>query len=296
LNKNSDSYGGSEGFEGMGGLRENAVCLTRTFLYARSLGIGMGIGGEMGLLGDFERIMDGGLRENTLYLVRGLPGSGKTAFCMTLMREMLEGGKDCVYLTTELSPKSFTDHARHGFGWDFEPFEREGRLQFLDACSWKSGGGGAGALDASDLMTMSHELGRLLSDVNERKRGKFFLFFDSVTSLLLYNPVEVVVKFLQVLATRMRETGNPDLPGIFTLEEGVHDEKVMNALSFFMDGIFETRLVPVDADFRREFRVTALKTATHRMKWLPVKIDRSGFGFPDEAFKEAVEWYPRKTL
>lgn len=251
---------------------------------------------DMGLATDFERIMDGGLRENTIYLVRGLPGTGKTALCTTLMREMLEKGEDVVYLTTELPPATFMAHAKHGFGIDFEPYVKEGRLQFLDACSWKTGGTGKDLLDVSDLMTMSHELGGLLAEVNGKKRKRFFLFFDSVTSLLLYNPVEVVIKFLQVLVARMRETGNPDVPGMFTLETGVHDEKVVNMMSFFMDGVFETRLVPVDSDYRREFRVMALKTGAHRLGWLPVKIERSGFGFPEEALKGDVEWLQKTPL
>ncbi|MEM3030421.1 MAG: hypothetical protein QXH27_01685 [Candidatus Micrarchaeia archaeon] len=46
----------------------------------------------------------------------------------------------------------------------------------------------------------------------------------------------------------------------------MHDEQVVNALSFFMDGVFETRLVPTDGDFRREFRVMTLKNAAHRLE------------------------------
>lgn len=244
--------------------------------------------GSTALLSDFEKIIDGGLRENTIYLIRGLPGSGKTSFCVTLLGELLEKGEECVYLTTELSPKDLMKHTKNGFGLDFERYVREGKLLFLDACSWKTGKSGPEVLDVSNLMTVSHELSVLLDEVSSNKRKRFFLFFDSITSLLLYNPVEGVVKFLQVLVERMRMACENGVPGIFTVETGIHDKTTVNMASFFMDSIFETRKLPVAEDIIRQFRVMTLKSARHETRWLPIKIDKSGFGFVEGSNRTLV--------
>lgn len=243
----------------------------------------------MGLFSDFERIIEGGLQENTVYLMRGLPGSGKTAFCTTLLKELLEKGKDCVYLTTELSPRDFMAHTKHGFGVDFEPYVKKGKLLFLDACTWKIGKSGPGVINISDLTALGHELSMLLVDVCDKKKERFFLFFDSITSLIIYSPPEIVVKFLQALATRMRETCEGGIPGVFTVETGIHDDKIINMMSFFMDGIFETRVVPVDGDIARQFCVATLKSAKHETKWLPTKIDKNGFRFLMGELKKGVK-------
>ena len=165
---------------------------------------------------------------------------------------------------------------------------KEEKLLILDACPWKAGKSGPEVLNAGNLTTVSHELSVLLDAVSKNNRNRFFLFFDSITSLLLYHPAEGVVKFLQVLVERMRKACENGVPGIFTVETGVHDKATVSLVSFFMDGIFETRKLPTADDIIRQFRVMALKSARHETRWLPIKIDKSGFVFVEESLNRGL--------
>jgi circadian clock protein KaiC len=225
----------------------------------------------MGLLEDFEKIIQGGFKENTIYLLRGPPGSGKTVFTLTLLKELLDKGSRCVYLTTELTPEELKTHAKRGFGLDFGTYEKAGKLRLIDGCSWKLGKRNHGIVDVSDLSFFSHTLSEILLEFGDH----FFVVFDSLTSLLLYNETTAVAKFMQVQVARWRAAG---ISALVIIEEGVNDEQTVQLLSYFVDGIFETRLEAKDG-LERRFRVLSLKTGAHRTDWIPFAIDKDMLHF-----------------
>lgn len=77
------------------------------------------------------------------------------------------------------------------------------------------------------------DLSIALSEVmNAFKTGGNFLFFDSITTLLVYNTSETVEKFSHFLISRMR-LGN--VKGIFLAVEEETNERLIRTLSQFMD-------------------------------------------------------------
>jgi len=72
-------------------------------------------------------IRGGGIPQGSAILVEGGPGSGKTIFCLTLLKEMCEKGKKVLYMSFEEREESLRKHIKM-FGGDPEEYEKKGLL------------------------------------------------------------------------------------------------------------------------------------------------------------------------
>jgi len=61
-------------------------------------------------------------------------------------------------------------------------------------------------------------------------------------------------------------TSYGEVSTLFLLEQGAVDDRTLNNLKYFMDGIFEFRAEP-----RMEMRVANLKWQEHSKDWFPIK-------------------------
>jgi hypothetical protein len=71
----------------------------------------------------------------------------------------------------------------------------------------------------------------------EKKENKF-IFIDSVSTLLIYNPFDVIAKFIHFIISRLRLFG---LVGIMISIEKQIDEKMINILIEMCDDVVEVR-------------------------------------------------------
>ncbi|MEM7821535.1 MAG: hypothetical protein QXX38_01840 [Candidatus Aenigmatarchaeota archaeon] len=71
-----------------------------------------------------------------------------------------------------------------------------------------------------------------------KRKEKKFIFLDSVSTLLVYNPFEVVAKFVHFIISRLRLFG---LVGLLISIEKQIDEKMINILIEMCDGVVEVK-------------------------------------------------------
>lgn len=84
---------------------------------------------ETGIDG-LDELVEGGLPENSVTLVSGGPGTGKTLFCSQFLWEGLQKGQNCLFITMEEEAGDILDDA-HEFGWDFERFKEKERFDII---------------------------------------------------------------------------------------------------------------------------------------------------------------------
>jgi KaiC/GvpD/RAD55 family RecA-like ATPase len=78
-------------------------------------------------------LMDGGINENTVTVVIGGTGAGKTTFAMQFLRRGLESGEDGVFITLDEAPAQLILEAKL-MGWiDIDYYIDKGMLVFIDA-------------------------------------------------------------------------------------------------------------------------------------------------------------------
>ena len=72
-----------------------------------------------------DKLIQGGLPENSITLLTGSAGTGKTIFSCQFLWHGLQKGERGVYITLEEEPDDIKEDALQ-FGWDFESFEKKG--------------------------------------------------------------------------------------------------------------------------------------------------------------------------
>ena len=77
-----------------------------------------------------DELLNGGLPENSITLVSGTPGSGKTILCFHFLLEGLNKGENCLYLTSDERIENIIKQAKE-LGFDFESWIKNGRLKFI---------------------------------------------------------------------------------------------------------------------------------------------------------------------
>ena len=217
-----------------------------------------------------DKLLNGGIPPRSSILLIGPPGCGKTTFCQQFIYSGLKKTEPAFYITLDSSPDDVRKSMQE-FRWDLTPYMKQKKMYFLDAYSWKIGGGKenetikviSGGLDINNInMTLAD----ILDKINAAdKRG----IFDSLSTLLLYTPPELVMRFIPVLIAKAKKSNSTQ---ILILEEGVHDEKVVNTLSYMVDGVINMKM---DGDTRL-LQVSKMKGAACTRKWVEIGITKDG--------------------
>lgn len=167
-----------------------------------------------------DEILAGGFPENSTILLRGHTGSGKSTLSQQFITSGLKSSQPAIYITLDTDPNDIVKNMKRFGG--IEQYMNSKMIVFLDAYSWKIGGGKVeawkrvlqGGLDINSLNVM---LSEILRDLSEKEKRSVF---DSVSTLLLYIPSDLVVRFVPILIAKCKQAKSTQ---ILILEEGVHD-------------------------------------------------------------------------
>jgi len=77
-----------------------------------------------------DSIISGGLPKNSITLVSGPPGGGKSIFCFQFLYEGVKNGKKCLFLTLDKKVEGLLVQARE-LGFDFQPAIENNQAKFL---------------------------------------------------------------------------------------------------------------------------------------------------------------------
>lgn len=212
-----------------------------------------------------------GLPEGSNISLTGPPGVGKTIFCENLANNLLQNGVNCLYVTLDKAP----DEVRNDFqkiGTNLSEREFVKRLVFVDGFSWLIGKSQEdyNIENLASLTELSIQIASAACDL----AGTKLLIFDSISPLSVYNPEDVVIKFLQLLLARIKDWKGV---GVYVVQEGVHSAEFYNTLGYLVDGIFDMKMKEEKEEITRYFRIRCLKSMAHETKWIRfvIQADRS---------------------
>ncbi|MBU0456958.1 MAG: ATPase domain-containing protein [Nanoarchaeota archaeon] len=126
---------------------------------------------------NLDPIIGGGFKENSINLVAGDAGSGKTIFAIQFLLQGIKNKEKVIYLTFE-EKKSKLYKNMLGFGWDLEALEKKKQFHFLEYTPEK-------------VKKLLMEGGGEVENLIEKTKAKR-LVIDSITSfaLLYEDPLE----------------------------------------------------------------------------------------------------------
>ena len=78
-----------------------------------------------------DRLIAGGFKRNSVNLVAGEPGAGKTIFAIQFLIEGCKKGEPGIYITFEEKKEKLYENMLT-FGWDLRKYEKKGIFRFLE--------------------------------------------------------------------------------------------------------------------------------------------------------------------
>jgi KaiC/GvpD/RAD55 family RecA-like ATPase len=206
-------------------------------------------------------------------LLQGLPGVGKSEYCMQLARDYLEKGEHVVYVTTEKSPQDIRKRIKE-IGLDLESYEGESFL-FIDIFTRSVGTKEEKVLYVDNPSNLNLVSVRL-SEASDALGKPIRIIFDSLSTFFLHTSEAEIRNFFESINTKIKiENGF----ALFTLHDEMHDEKAVVALKAIVLSVLEMEIEGAPSR-KRMFRVAFAKQGVHHSPdWHEFKITKEGLEF-----------------
>ena len=176
------------------------------------------------------------LPKDSLTLLVGPPGTGKSTFCHQIVLSSIAAEKPIIFITTEQSPSAIVALLREKGMGEVNP----GALDFVDAFAQTVGLATPERPDTIgancvDLNSISMAATRLQERVG---RKDIVLAFDSLTSPYLFSGAEVT-KFMRLFLSKFAAEGNSV---VALIDEGCGKEEDLGAMMSVADGIIRMEI------------------------------------------------------
>jgi len=173
---------------------------------------------------------------NSLILLAGPPGAGKSTFCHQVVLNGLAMDRPIIFVTTEQGPAEVAARLRESGMVQLPP----AALHFVDAFAQTVGLATPGRADTihancEDLNSLSMAVAKLQQRIG---RADILLAFDSLTSPYLFNREEVF-RFMRLCLRKFAAEGNSVLA---LMDEGCGKEEDLIAMMSVADGIIQMEI------------------------------------------------------
>ncbi len=212
---------------------------------------------ESGIPG-LDKLLGGGFLEDSVVLVTGETGTGKTIFCSQFLHHGLKKGETGIFITLEEAPEDIKEDVRT-FGWEFEKYEKKGlfRLIYHDPAQ-------------------VNNLGSLIIDeIKGMKAKRLVIDSTSVIGLNINDPSQVRKMLYNIINVIKRNNCTALL--ISEIPEGMKGLSKFGVEEFVVDGIVVLNYLEYAAGgLDRSLIIRKLRRTNHGKDIYPVEITNKG--------------------
>jgi circadian clock protein KaiC len=208
---------------------------------------------------ELDEMCGGGFFRDSIILVSGATGTGKTLMVTEFVEGGVAAGERCLLFAFEESREQLVRNAT-GWGIDFERMEREGRLRVV--CTYPESSG------------LEEHLLRMRDTIDEFKPHRVAV--DSLSALERVSTVKTFREFVIGLTSFMKEQ---EIAGLFTSTTPtlLGGESITEAhISTITDSIILLRYVETFGEMRRGLTVLKMRGSRHDKEIREFTIDSHG--------------------
>jgi len=219
--------------------------------------------------------MQGGFVENSVNLVTGKTGTGKTAFCASFLYAGTKKNEIGVYVTTEEPESDIKADIKSMFNWDIENLEKKNLIKFL-------------VLEPVIPVNFDkdEEMGRILkiyvydlySRIEEivKKNNAKRLVIDSTTIIEMFIRDDYLRRVaLMKLINDLKKLGITTIV-TGTVPEGTDMLSISGIIEFFVDSVVKLEFMPVAEEFKRTLTIRKMRRTDHSIFIHPFEITKNG--------------------
>lgn len=203
-----------------------------------------------------DNLLEGGFVEGSTVLLAGGPGTGKTIFCAQFMREGLQKGEKCLYVTLEESPEDILNDCSR-FGWNIDKYLSTGQLQIIFK-------------DPLGLI----DIKRMFDDVSNGKIKRVAIDSTSLLGLHFNNPADVRKNLFQVLQA-IKHSGATTMVTAESPEEGKTITR-FGVEEYVTDGVILLHYLGLGGSIYHSLQIRKMRRTNHGKDIYPMDITSKG--------------------
>jgi len=210
---------------------------------------------------NFDKLVEGGFEKNSINLIVGNSGTGKSIFGAQFLVEGMKRGEGCFYITFQEDKDEFYSNMRE-FGWDLAEYERKGKFTFLEYRPEK-------------VKTMLEEGGGIIESIILRKKIKRIVI-DSITSFEMLFESELQKREAALsLFTMLRKW---ETTAMLTYEGDLTKDKkaLPSTLEFESDSLILLYFPRLQRERERYIEIFKMRGTDHSRKVYPFSISDKG--------------------
>ncbi len=213
-----------------------------------------------GIIG-FDELVENGFPTESLILLAGQPGAGKTTFSAQFLHEgATKYGEKGIYVCFAETKKSLL-RSMLRFGWDFDRLEIERRCRVLDLSTSKEAG-------------IQNNLDIILREVTEMKAKR--LVIDSFTAMSMAMKEAIDIRYLVHLLYKFLQ--NIGCTTLLISDTPWSSKRIGSGIEeFIADGIILMRTyINKSGELNRKMRIVKMRSTNHSMVTHKYEINSKG--------------------
>ncbi len=179
---------------------------------------------------ELDIIMEGGYKNPSNVLILGQTSYEKNTLAFKFIAP--KENEKSIYIALDMSPKEIIKKAGE-VGEDLED------VYFIDVYSKVANIPTKRKDIIIDSPSALNDISLAISDLTKDVNKKLKVVFHSVSTLSLYNDEDQIIRFLQVILSRLKNKGATTL---FLVDEGMHSKKFISAIRLLADEIIKIDL------------------------------------------------------
>lgn len=205
-----------------------------------------------------DPLIQGGFVRNSVNLVTGGTGTGKTIFAAQYIWEGLKKGEPGVYITMEQHPTDLKQDFLQ-FGWDFAKYEKQGLC----------------VIDYFDPAQVNNIASAILNSVKTSKAKRLVIDSTSVIGLTIENEMMIRRKILSLVDVIKR---NSNCTVLLTTEitENSNGLSRWGVEEFVVDGVVVLQFTGIGGQSFGNLQVRKMRRTSHARGWFPLEITLKG--------------------